>query len=110
MSAGPVHWKTPDGIAHPLHGSAPYALASDRVSLVTCLICVALMSKPEEADVLPWKKQSTPPPPQVVEEHEDCWIPTFVAWAEGESDCLDFGGAHVPERLLGLLDTLPKMA
>lgn len=36
----------------------------------------------------------------------DRWVPTFVAWAEGEVETLDFGGQAVPERLQRLLTAL----
>jgi hypothetical protein len=37
---------------------------------------------------------------------EDCWVPTFVRWAEGHTETLDFGGREVPERLQRLLTAL----
>ena len=36
----------------------------------------------------------------------DCWVPVFVAWAEGETGTLDFGGREVPERVQRLLSAL----
>lgn len=41
-------------------------------------------------------------------EHPDetCWIPTFVEWAEGRAETLDFHGRPVPERLQRLLTAL----
>ena len=41
-----------------------------------------------------------------VHDEHDCWIPTFVAWAEGQTQTLDLGGRAVPERLQRLLTAL----
>lgn len=35
----------------------------------------------------------------------ECWVPTFVDWAEGATDTLDFEGREVPQRLRVLLET-----
>jgi hypothetical protein len=37
---------------------------------------------------------------------EQCWVPVFVDWVEGETDTLDFDGREVPERLQRLLTAL----
>ena len=34
----------------------------------------------------------------------DCWVPTFVDWAEGRTQSLDFGGRRIPPRLRDLLE------